>query len=261
MTGSPHLMARDVHFAFDSQPTLDEIELALEPGDLLVVLGPNGAGKSTLLRLLAGLLTPTRGSIELEGRPMVGLDRRSIARRIAWVPQTLEVPFDFTVGEFVTMARYALRPPLRPIGSDDLEAARNALALVGADRLIDRPLREVSGGERQKSSIAAALAQEAPILLLDEPTASLDPRHAIEIYEILGRLRREEARTIVSVTHDLTLAARFGQTFLLLDQGRAVALGPADDVLRPEVLEPVYGISWQLHRGPDRSVLLPDDPR
>ncbi|MBI4614764.1 MAG: ABC transporter ATP-binding protein [Planctomycetes bacterium] len=260
MSEDPILSAEDVRFAYDGAPVLSGIDLAVPGGDFLAVIGPNGAGKTTLLRLLAGLLVPASGAVRLSGKNVATLSRREVARRAAWVPQALEVPFAFTAREFVAMSRYPHLAPFAAQGAADREAVERALARAGAAVLERRPLGTLSGGERQRVLVAAALAQETPVLLLDEPSAHLDPRHAIEIYELLASLSAREGRTVVAVTHDLTFAARFARRILLLAAGRTRELGTPDEVLREDVLAEVYRVSWTRLAGPDGPVLVPGRP-
>jgi len=219
---------------------LDGVDLELRAGELVCILGPNGSGKSTALRILGGVLAPTHGQVEVEGRPMKQLGSLERARRIATVPQALRALPDLGVESFVLAGRY---PYLGLFGSHrpgDRAAVRNALAEVDALAWIDRRLGELSGGEQQRVLIARALAQEAPILLFDEPTASLDPEHQVLVFDLIRRLVRDGRAALVA-THELSLASRYADRIVLLDHGRVAARGPAAEVLRPEVLEPVYG--------------------
>lgn len=241
MSALGQLEARSLAYAHPGPvEALRDCSLRAEPGQLLCVLGPNGAGKSTLLRCLAGLLAPAQGEVHLDGAPVRGLDERARARRLAYVPQALERVPELLVEDFVLGGRYCHLGPWRKRGPQDRALVAEALTTADVAELADRPLTAVSGGQRQRVLVARALAQEAQVLLVDEPTASLDPEHQLGVMECLARLARE-GRTVVVVTHDLNLASQFAAELLLLDQGRVCVQGAPKQVLRPEVLRPVYG--------------------
>jgi iron complex transport system ATP-binding protein len=241
---------RELAFGWGSAPLFAGLSFEVPAGEALALLGPNGAGKSTILRLLAGLLRPRAGEVRLDGRPLAALPAHERARRVAYVPQGLDPRLPFTVFETVLMGRYAhLRG--RWETAADRAVARRALAALRLEDVAERPLAEVSGGERQRALIAAALAQEAPVLLLDEPTTALDVRGRVETLSLLERLRRDERRTVVLVTHDIDLAARACGRVVLLGAAAGPVVGSADDVLEPARLEAAFGI-------PVRSFELPD---
>jgi iron complex transport system ATP-binding protein len=222
------------------------VDLAFGERELAVLIGPNGSGKSTLLRSLGGLAAPTRGEVLLRGRPVRALDSRARARELASVPQVLRALPESDVLSFVLGGRYAHLGFLCRASARDLEVARRALAEVDGLDWRARTLAELSGGEGRRVLVARALAQESPILLFDEPTASLDPGHAVQLFELVRALV-DAGRTAVIATHELALAARYADRVVLLDRGRVVAEGRAEDVLVPARLEPVYGPS--LHYG------------
>jgi iron complex transport system ATP-binding protein len=221
-------------------PTLHGIDLSLGPGELLCVLGPNGAGKSTLLRALTGLIEPTRGQVLMHGKVAHRLDSRERARLVALVPQLLHALPEVTVETFVGYGRYAHQGYFTRPSQGDRAAVLRALAAADACELSARPLAELSGGQLQRVLFARALAQEAEVLLVDEPTSSLDPQHQVAAFELVARLTCEGHAAVV-VTHELNLASQFATRLLLLDAGRPVAEGSVQEVLRREVLEPVYG--------------------
>jgi iron complex transport system ATP-binding protein len=224
-----------------NRAVLGPLDLRLAAGECLAVLGPNGAGKTTLLRLLAGVLAPSAGDLAWRGTPYGALSRRELARRVAYVPQVRPARIPLTVAELVLLGRY---PHLRRLqlvpAREDFVAVRGALEEVGIASLADRRLDELSGGERQAAFVAAALAQEAELLLLDEPTAHLDARHRREVAGILTRLARERGRTLVVATHDLEVAAALADRLVALVEGRAAASGSPEEVLRSEVLGEVF---------------------
>jgi len=244
------LAVRDLDFAYGGDegpvPALAGIDLELAAGEMLAVLGPNGAGKSTLLRILAGLLAPTRGAVELEGQALGRWRPRERARRLALVPQNPTALPDVSVEAFAGYGRYSRSHLFRGPSAEDREAVRAALEQADLADLGPRPLAELSGGQRQRALIARALAQEARILLVDEPTNALDPGHQLRVLDLLADLAAA-GRTVVVVTHELNLASQFAQRALLLDAGRTVACAPVQEVLVPAVLGPVYGS--ELHFG------------
>lgn len=255
------LAATDLSFAYGDQRVLWDVSLSVPSGGMVGVLGPNGCGKTTLLRLLSGALMPTSGTIALDGRPIAALDRRSIARRVAVVPQHTHLAFDYSVQEVALMGRYPHLGAFEVEGPADLAAAHAALEATGTLHLADRAFTTLSGGEQQRVAIASALAQldvrasvaeNAPrVLLLDEPTASLDLRYQVEIAALVARLHDEGQATdaplsILTSTHDLRFASTVCTTLVMLAEGRVVAVGPPAQVLTVETLSSVYGLAPQL---------------
>lgn len=219
---------------------LDGVDLEVHSGELFVVIGPNGSGKSTLLRCLAGLLEPTGGDVLLCGTPYSGLTPRQRALAVAVVPQFLPTLPDVGVLDFVLGGRYAHLARFRGPRREDVEIAHQSLAACDADDVADRRVDELSGGQRQRVLIARALAQEAGVLLVDEPTNSLDPEHQVRVFELLARLARQ-GKSVVVVTHDLALSGQFADRLMLMSKGRTVVDGTVERVLTPEVLGPIYG--------------------
>ena len=237
------LTLRDVRFGYPRRPEfLGPISLAVRAGEFWAVVGPNGAGKSTLLRLMAGLTVPLSGEITQRGESLIRLSPRRRARSIAFVPQRTPCDLDATVRDVVLMGRF----PHRLLGlfesALDHRIAEQAMATTQTLPFVDRALSTLSGGEAQRVHLAAAIAQEPRLLLLDEPTASLDIEHQLAIFSILQDRTRVDGLSVVVVTHDVNLAARFCTHVLLLNDGKAAAMGPPDAVVTPAVLEPVYGV-------------------
>ncbi len=226
--------------------TLGPLDLEIAAGECLSVVGPNGAGKTTLLRCLAGLRAPTGGGITHRGQNYADLKRRELARRIAYVPQVRPANVPLTVREAVELGRYPHLSPfqLAPSAADH-RAVAQALAAAGIEALAERPLDELSGGERQMAWIAAALAQEAEVLILDEPTTHLDPRHQREVAGLLCRLHRECGATVLLATHDLELAGLLGDRVLALRAGRTFALGPPGEVLAADSLSALFDVPFR----------------
>jgi len=218
------------------------VSLELRGGGLLALLGPNGSGKSTLLRLLGGLWKTSEGTVTLDGRNLKSLPRRAIARGIAYTPQDTHLDFAFTVREVVMMGRHPHLGRFDVERESDHSAINEAMRRADVSQLADRFVTELSGGERQRVLLARSLATEAPILLLDEPTANLDIAHALDALSLCRELA-EEGKAIAVAIHDLNLAARFADRVALLDQGRLIACGATDEVLRVESLNRVFGVS------------------
>ena len=257
------LRAEAVSFGYDTHLVLHGVSMTVPSGSLLGVLGPNGSGKTTLVKLLAGLLAPASGRITLDGHDTARLDRTTLARRLAVVPQETQLAFDYTVLEIVLMGRY---PHLRAFeleGPADLEIARRMLAATGTAAFEQRMFRTLSGGEKQRVVMASALAQfessadtrdhdpdGTRVLLLDEPTSSLDLAFQLETAALLHRLHRDQRTTIVVCTHDLNFAAGLCHHLVLLRDGHIVAAGPTETVLTPQTVGAVYDVEADVRRHP-----------
>jgi len=235
----PPLEAHALCFSYGRAPVIDAVSVTLGVGEMVGIIGPNGSGKSTLLRLLSGVLRPAAGAVRLHGRPLGDYTRRQLGRAIAVVPQDTVIEFPFSVTEVVLMGRSPHLGGFAFEGDRDVQVARSAMQRTGVIELADRSIHELSGGERQRVVLARALAQEAPILLLDEPAAFLDIRHEVEIYDLLRDLQRE-GTSIVSVLHDLNLAALYCDQLVLLKAGRVVRTGPPAEVITYATLTEVY---------------------
>ncbi len=238
---------------------LRDAGLSLAPGELVGLVGPNGSGKTTFLRAATGIVRPQAGEVRVFGDPVASLRQAEIARRIAVVPQSPLVPEGFTVLEAVLMGRTPYLRLLQNEGQSDLEKARRALRLTDTWSLAGRPVGELSGGERQRVVLARALAQDTPILLLDEPTAHLDIGHQASVLGLVRSLCRAEGKAALAVGHDLTLAAQYCDRLVMLRAGAIVAEGSPAEVLRPDLLRQVYGASVEVfpHPGNGRPVVAP----
>jgi len=234
------------HSGFELHPT----NLSIDQGDLVGLLGPNGAGKSTLLKLMVGLVSPQEGSVAFQGRPLKDLPVRERARRIAYVPQGLHFTFPLDVMEIVEMGRHPYVGRLKPLGAQDLAICGKALALCDALEFKNRSYDKLSGGERQRVLIASALAQTPQVLLLDEPTLSLDLSHQILLFEIIRKLHREEGLTVVVATHELNLAGRFLDRLVLMKEGKIFADGAPKKVLNPRNIRSVLDVEVDQLRHP-----------
>ena len=236
----------DFSFAIGGRPILRGISFTVGAGEYLSVIGPNGAGKTTLLRCLDRIHRGGRGRIEVFGQPLGRYSQRRLARLMSYVPQADGRGLPFTVEQFVLMGRYPYFNPLGGVGREDRLAVADALERTGIGALASRRLDTLSGGERQTVHIAAALAQGARVLLLDEPTTFLDYRHEAEIRELLRRLNRQSGVTIVSVTHDVNRAVLDSDRIVAIREGEVVFCGPAAEVMDGDVLRRIYDTSFLL---------------
>lgn len=248
----PVYEVRVLNVSLDGRPVLGPVDLQIPAGAFVGVLGPNGSGKTTLLRALAGSVRPAAGEALLFGRSTQTYRAAELARVVGVVPQQFSLEFSFTVAEMVAMGRYAhgRRQP-----GDDPAVAR-ALTATGLEELASRPVTQLSGGERQRALIAQTLAQETPVLLLDEPLNNLDLNHQLEIMQLLDGLH-VSGRTIVVVLHDLNIAAQYCERLILLDRGRIMADGTPSEILDPEVILEVFRVRVAVHRQGARPYITP----
>ena len=243
----PHLSARALSVSLGEHAVLCDVAFSVEAGERVGLVGPNGSGKTTLLRAVAGLL-PYDGALSLRDRDVRAWPARERAREVALVRQQQDLGVDFSVAEIVALGRAPHLGWLAPLGADDRRRVAAALDAVDLGPFADRPVPRLSGGEQQRVFLAQALAQDAPLLLLDEPTAHLDVRHQLDL---LARVRAlgEAGRTVVAAVHDLELAARFADRLWVLDRGRLVADGPPADVLHPALLRDVFRVEAEVESG------------
>jgi len=254
------LNAADVWFGYDAhKPVLRGVSLTIPADGLVGILGPNGSGKTTLLRLLSGTRRPQRGTVTIDGQPLPRFSRTALARRMAIVPQETHLAFDYSVAEVAMMGRYPHLGAFEIEGPSDVAVIEGALASTGTLHLKDRSFATLSGGEKQRVVIAAALAQlkhegyeggegYEGYLLLDEPTASLDLGYQLEVADLLKKLHESRRAAIVISTHDLGLAGTLCERLLLVRDGAVVAEGPTDAVLTPENVQAVYGVEADILR-------------
>ena len=251
----------DFSLRISGQEILRDVNLGVRRGDYVSIVGPNGAGKTTLIRCMCRILTGGTGRIQVAGRPIGELSQRELARYISYVPQADGSASPFTVYEFVLMGRYPYFSPFSPVKKEDEAAVAEALALTGTERFAERTLGSLSGGERQKVFIAAALAQKADALLLDEPTTFLDPVHQGAIYGILEQARAAGV-TIVSVTHDINCAVLTSERIVALREGRIAFQGGASELMDNAILEGIYGkrFTFMSHPETGRRLVAPEGP-
>ncbi|MGB1580497.1 MAG: ABC transporter ATP-binding protein [Nevskiales bacterium] len=238
------LTARQVSLNLGERQVLHAVDLLAQPGEILGLLGPNGAGKTTLIRLLAGLLAPQQGSVDLAGQPLQALGDRERAKRIAYLPQGHECHWPLKVREVVALGRLPHRAPWQGLPQADAAIIDTALEETDTLHLAERAINSLSGGERSRVLLARALATQASSLLADEPVAGLDPAHQLQVMSLLQGKARAGV-TVVVVLHDLGLAARYCDRLCLLAEGRVIAQGMPGEVLSPEPLQQAYGIrAW-----------------
>ncbi len=231
---------KKLSFSYSENEVLKNIAFSISEGEFFIIIGPNGSGKTTLMKIIAGLLKPKQGKLKIFDRPLKDYTRKDLAKTIALVPQMTLVDFPFTVTELVLMGR---SPHLSTLGFEqekDLEIAKNAMALTDIEHLAHRPLDRLSGGERQRVFIARAICQEPKIILLDEPTASLDLAHQVKVMDLMEKLKKEIGFTVIMVSHDVNLAAMYGDCLLLLKEGQIVSMGKPGAVLTYKTLEKAY---------------------
>jgi iron complex transport system ATP-binding protein len=246
---TPAIEIRNLSFAYEERAVLRDVILSINRGEMVGMLGPNGSGKTTLLRLLSAVLTG-KGEVKLNGRAIAAYGRRELSRLYAVVPQESRVNFPYTVAEIVLMGRASYHSPFALEGTRDLEVARASMELTDCLSLSNRYLHELSGGEKQRVMISRALAQEPEILLLDEPSAFLDLKHQVQVFELLRRLNRERGLTIVAALHDLNLAALFFPRLIMLRDGRIYRDGSPREVLTENTIEEVYGVRVRVEQDP-----------
>ncbi len=245
---------RSLVAAIDGHPILHGIDLSIEPGEWINVIGPNGAGKTTLLRCLLGTLDH-EGTVELDGAAVTRPADR--ACRVAYVPQSPVIPVGMTVADYVLLGRTPHRGIFARETDSDLHVASEILTRLDLAGFASREVRSLSGGERQRVVLARALAQQAPVLLLDEPTTALDLGHQQDVLDLVESLRHEHGLTVIATLHDLTLAARYGDRVTLLAEGRIVQSGPPASVLTAATIAEHFGANVRIIDDPDGPVIVP----
>ncbi|PWJ50225.1 iron complex transport system ATP-binding protein [Quadrisphaera granulorum] len=252
---SARLRVDGVRLGYADRVIVDALTLDIPDGEFTVVVGPNACGKSTLLRALARLLVPQAGAVLLDGEALHRQPAKAVARQLGLLPQSPTAPDAITVADLVGRGRYPHQSLLRQWSAADERAVRAAMEATGVASLASAPVDELSGGQRQRAWIAMALAQETPVLLLDEPTTYLDIAHQVEVLDLCARLRRE-GRTVVAVLHDLNLACRYGTHLIAMSGGRLVAQGKPTDVVTAELVEEVYGLACRVVPDPETGTPL-----
>ncbi|GGL71342.1 ABC transporter ATP-binding protein [Wenxinia marina] len=256
---SPALSARSLSVGYGGLPVLARVDLDIARGEMTALVGPNGCGKSTLLKALARVLRPSAGGVLLDDAPIAQLPTRTVARRLALLPQGPVAPEGLTVEELVRQGRFPHRTLLRPWSREDAAAVARALAQTGLQGLAGRPVATLSGGQRQRAWIAMVLAQDTPLVLLDEPTTFLDLKVQVDLMALLSRIVREDGRTMVLVLHELNLASAFADRIVMMRDGRIVRDGTPRAVMQPGILREVFGLEADVITDPatGRPVCLP----
>ena len=240
MSASPILRAADLSVRLAGNLIIDGATLDLRPGELTLLVGPNGAGKTTLMRALAGLL-PSEGTIALQNKPLAAFSVRDRARHIAYLPQGHIFHWPMNVAAVVALGRHPHADAFTPLADEDRAAVARAIAATAIEPWAARAVTTLSGGERARVALARALATQAPVLLADEPTMSLDPRHQLVVMELLARAAHDGG-AVLAIVHDLALAARFADRVVMMERGRIVAEGRPRDVLTPERIADVFAV-------------------
>ena len=250
------LAVHDVSYHYGATPILKNVSFQVQKGAFYIIIGPNGSGKTTLMNIMAGSGRLKKGAVEIMGRPCSQYSRRELSRILAFVPQNIPVDFSFTVSEVVLMGRSPHQGVLGLERKEDARILEQAMAFTGIEHLARRKIDQLSGGERQRVFIARAICQEPRIILLDEPTASLDLAHQVRIMDLMEQLKNEKGVTVIMVSHDINLAAMYGDCLLLLKEGSIISQGRTDDVLTFDTLEKAYGCLVLVDQSP-----LGDFPR
>lgn len=249
------LTVRHLTAGYGKDVVLSSVSTSVESGSWLGIIGPNGSGKSTLLKAVVGIARHT-GDVQVDEQPLRNLGRRARARRLGYAPQIPQLPVGLTVTDYVLLGRTPHLGLLGHEGPDDLAVVHDVVNRLDLDHLASRPLATLSGGERQRAVLARALAQQADVLLLDEPTTGLDVGHAQALLDLVDELRREHGTTVVTTLHDLTLAAQYAARLLLLDNGTVAAEGAPTSVLTPRTLAEHYDARVTVLHAPDGSPVV-----
>ena len=237
-----------ISFNYADRKVIDDISLALEPGKFYGIIGPNGSGKTTMLDLLARHLLPDKGDIFYQGKALASFSKKELSRKIALVPQNFYINFPFTVKEIVMMGRYPHIPRFAAPSSDDLNILQNIMQLTEINEFADRYITELSGGERQRVVFARALAQDTPVLILDEATSSLDINFSINLLNIAEQRVKQNGDTVIAVMQDINLAAGYCDYLVFMSHGRIAAHGETDSVLNPEILRSVFNVEARVYQ-------------
>ncbi|MER6409994.1 ABC transporter ATP-binding protein [Streptomyces humidus] len=250
------LSAEDVTLAYDQRVIAEQLSVEIPDHSFTVIVGPNACGKSTLLRALSRMLRPSRGRVLLDGQVIQSMPAKKVARTLGLLPQSSVAPDGITVADLVGRGRYPHQGVLRQWSAEDERVVRESMARTGVAELADRYVDELSGGQRQRVWIAMALAQQTPLLLLDEPTTYLDIQHQIDVLDLCAELHEEQGRTLVAVLHDLNHAARYATHLIALKGGEVIAQGAPDEVVTAGLVEEVFGLRCQVIDDPETGTPL-----
>lgn len=258
-TAHPAIETKKASLSIGGSHLLMDVSLRVEESEFVAIIGANGAGKTTLIKCLLGLLKPDAGTIHIMGQSIEKYNRRELAQRIAYVPQLLEASIPFTVLDFVIMGRYAHGGGFSGTDTESRDTAMESLRLAKMESFAGRTLNTLSGGERQKTCIAAALAQQTPILVLDEPSAHLDPRQREEVHELLASIGRNSGISILTITHDLNWASMDYDRIIGMSHGRVILDGPPETCMSTNKLRSVFKVDFNLYPHPEthKPMLIP----
>lgn len=247
----PSLSGESITVGYGERQIIRDLDLRIATGELTVIVGPNACGKSTLLRALSRLHAPSQGRVLLDGKDISSLPTKQVAQRLGFLPQSPSAPQGLAVGDLVARGRYPHQPFLQQWSRRDEDAVRLAMRSTRVEHLADRGIDELSGGQRQRVWLALALAQDTPLLLLDEPTTYLDVAHQIEVLELCTRIRDEHGKTLVLVLHDLNQTARYADRVIAMSDGAIRAVGPPAEVFTPETIQEVFGLAARVVDDPE----------
>ncbi|WP_306323959.1 MULTISPECIES: ABC transporter ATP-binding protein [unclassified Streptomyces] len=250
------LIADDVTLGYDQRVIAEKLSVEIPDNSFTVIVGPNACGKSTLLRALSRMLKPSAGRVLLDGGVIQSMPAKKVAKTLGLLPQSSVAPDGITVGDLVARGRYPHQGLLRQWSSEDERIVQESMASTGVGELADRYVDELSGGQRQRVWIAMALAQQTPLLLLDEPTTYLDIQHQIDVLDLCAELHEEQGRTLVAVLHDLNHAARYATHLIALRDGAVIAEGAPKDIVTAELVERLFGMKCQVIDDPETGTPL-----
>ncbi|WSZ39673.1 ABC transporter ATP-binding protein [Streptomyces sp. NBC_00190] len=250
------LTAQNVTLGYDQRVIAENLSVEIPDNSFTVIVGPNACGKSTLLRALSRMLKPSTGRVLLDGHAIGSMPAKKVAKTLGLLPQSSIAPDGITVADLVSRGRYPHQGLLRQWSAEDERIVGESMASTGVAELADRAVDELSGGQRQRVWIAMALAQQTPLLLLDEPTTYLDIQHQIDVLDLCAELHEEQGRTLVAVLHDLNHAARYATHLIAMRAGKVVAEGPPEAVVTAELVEEVFGLRCQVISDPETGTPL-----